>query len=178
MHLYIHRMYWHAQWAVSAAYIVTDWSQADQALNMIDRSSEGDRVRSWKDWYIQISLISDLEEIYSNAIMRPQKQKHSELFFFLRWTTCCSYCWNCVCLLSQLTFWWFLGCLATSPCYLCIESRCERCMARLGISDKGCEMHRSDFPWLAMKVAILLAASCCSRPFNFQGTFAVRFWKI
>lgn len=160
-------MYWHAQWAVSATYIVTDWSQADQALNMIDRSSEGDRVRSWNDWYIQISLVSDLEEINSNAIMR-HKNKNTQSCFFWWWTTCCSYCWNCVCLLSQLTFWWFLDCLATSPCYLCIESRCERCMARLGISDKGCERHRSDFPWLAMKVAILLAASCCSRPFNFQ----------
>ena len=112
-----------------------------------------------------------------NAIMR-HKNKPLRVVFFLWWTTCCSYCWNCVCLSSQLTFWWFLGCLATSPCYLCIESRCERCMARLEISDKGCEMHRSDFPWLATKVAILLAASCCSRrPFNFQGAFAVRFWK-
>lgn len=82
MHLYIHHMYWHAQWAVSAAYIVTDWSQADQALNMIDRSSEGDRVRSWKDWYIQISLISDLEEIYSNAIMRHKNKNTQSCFFF------------------------------------------------------------------------------------------------
>lgn len=123
-------------------------------------------------------LLSQIWKKYIAMLSWDTKTKTLRVVFFLRWTTCCSYCWNCVCLLSQLTFWWFLGCLATSPCYLCIESRCERCMARLGISDKGCEMHRSDFPWLAMKVAILLAASCCSRPFNFQGTFAVRFWKI